>query len=80
MYLEAKGVFDAEDRSKHIAIRKQHPDLDIRFIFYADQKLNKRAKMRYSGWCEKWGYKYCIQKIPDEWLEELEINVKTKRK
>jgi hypothetical protein len=72
MYLEAKGIFEYEDRRKHVAISKQHPEHDIRFIFYSDYKLNKNAKMRYSGWCDKHGFKYCIQTIPKEWLEELE--------
>jgi hypothetical protein len=71
MYLEAKGIFEADDRRKHVAIKKQHPEHDIRFIFYSDYKLNKNAKMRYSGWCEKHDFKFCIQKIPDEWLKEL---------
>ena len=30
--IETKGRFLAADRRKHIAIKKQHPELDIRFI------------------------------------------------
>ena len=28
-----KGRFTSDDRRKHIAIKKQHPELDIRFVF-----------------------------------------------
>ena len=31
--LEAKGRFTAPDRAKHLHIKAQHPDLDIRFVF-----------------------------------------------
>ena len=43
-----------KDRRKHLAIQKQHPELDIRFVFSnAQAKLYKGSKTRYSGWCEK---------------------------
>ena len=31
--IETKGVWDSEDRKKHILIKAQHPELDIRFVF-----------------------------------------------
>ena len=31
--IETKGQFIAADRRKHLAIKKQHPKLDIRFVF-----------------------------------------------
>ena len=31
--IETKGRFTPEDRRKHLLIKKQHPDLDIRFVF-----------------------------------------------
>ena len=31
--IETKGRFLAIDRRKHLAIKKQHPKLDIRFVF-----------------------------------------------
>jgi len=71
--IETKGIFDQEDRRKHLAIKKQHPELDIRFVFYADNKLYKGAKSRYSDWCKKHGFKYSVGLgIPEEWLFELD--------
>ena len=30
--IETKGMFDSEDRRKHLCIKKQYPKLDIRFV------------------------------------------------
>ena len=52
--VETKGRFIAADRKKHLLIQKQHPDLDIRFVFSNSKaKLNKGAKSTYAQWCEK---------------------------
>lgn len=71
--VEAKGLFEAEDRRKHLDVKRQHPDYDIRFVFYADYKLRKGAKSTYSQWCEKNGFQYAIKEIPDSWLQELDL-------
>ena len=39
--VETKGMFTTMDRRKHIAIKRQHPKLDIRFIFE-----NSKRKLR----------------------------------
>ena len=31
--VETKGIFSASDRRKHVEIQRQHPKLDIRFVF-----------------------------------------------
>ena len=31
--LEVKGFWSTADRRKHLCIKKQHPELDIRFVF-----------------------------------------------
>ena len=86
--IETKGMFDNADRRKHIAIKEQHPELDIRFVFSnANAKLYKGAKSRYCDWCDKHGFKWAHRVIPQEWLTEkgkplmLErVELKTKRK
>ena len=41
-YIEGKGRWTVDDRHKHLLIREQHPDLDIRFVFSnANAKLYK---------------------------------------
>ena len=74
--IETKGKFDADDRRKHLEIRKQHPDLDIRFVFSnARAKLYKGAKSRYYEWCDKHEFLWANRVIPEAWLKE-----KTKRR
>jgi hypothetical protein len=69
--IETKGVFTTLDRRKHIAIREQHPKLDIRFVFtYSRSKLRKGAKSTYADWCTKQGFYYYDRIIPEEWLKE----------
>lgn len=68
-YIECKGYFDTEDRSKHLLIKQQHPDMDIRFIFMANNKIHKLSTTRYSDWCDKHGFKYAFRQVPEEWLE-----------
>ena len=81
-------IFDSDDRRKHSEIRKQHPELDIRFVFSnARSKLYKGSKSRYYEWCEKNNFKWSHRVIPEKWLKEKNkplnetiIVLKTKRK
>lgn len=67
--IEIKGLFDTEDRSKHLLIKEQHPELDIRFLFQkASAKIRKGSKTSYGDWCEKNGFLYAEGTIPDDWL------------
>tara|TARA_Y100000289_G_C3917091_1_gene148038 strand:+ start:509 stop:934 length:426 start_codon:yes stop_codon:yes gene_type:complete len=71
-YVETKGRFpDARERQKHILIKQQFPDIDIRFVFSnMNTKLYKGSKTTYAQWCEKHGFLYANKVIPDEWLKE----------
>ena len=69
--IETKGRFLAVDRRKHLAIKKQHPRLDIRFVFTNSRsKLSKGAKSTYGEWCIKYGFRYYDRIIPEDWLKE----------
>jgi len=69
--IETKGMFTAADRKKHLVIKKQHPHLDIRFVFEnSNRKLRKGAKTRYYQWCNKYDFDYYDRIIPEEWLKE----------
>jgi hypothetical protein len=69
--IETKGMFTAADRRKHIAIKRQHPKLDIRFVFEnSRRKLRKGAKSTYAEWCIRYGFLYYDRIIPEEWLKE----------
>lgn len=69
--IEGKGLFTSEDRSKHLAVKKQHPHLDVRFVFSRSASpLYKGSKSTYATWCEKNGYPYADKLIPAAWLAE----------
>ena len=69
--VEVKGRFVTADRRKHIEIKKQHPELDIRFVFEnSKKKLQKGAKSSYAQWCIKYGFLYYDRIIPEDWLKE----------
>ena len=69
--IETKGRFLTTDRRKHLCIKKQHPKLDIRFVFTNSRsKLSKGAKSTYAEWCIKYGFKYYDRIIPEDWLTE----------
>jgi len=69
--IESKGLFTAQDRRKHLLIKKQHPDLDIRFVFESiKRKLSKKSKTTYADWCNRYGFLYHLKLIPSEWIDE----------
>jgi hypothetical protein len=69
--IESKGRFVAADRKKHILVKKQHKDLDIRFVFSNSRaKISKGSKTTYGDWCTKHGFLYSDKLIPIEWIKE----------
>lgn len=61
IYLETKGYFRPEAKRKMVAVKKQHPELDIRIIFYSSSKTNIR-------WALKHDFKFAFHQIPEDWL------------
>lgn len=69
IFVETKGRFVTADRKKHLLIKDQHPELDIRFLFQnANNRLSKKSKTTYAQWCKKHGFLYAEKVIPVEWL------------
>ena len=62
-YIEAKGYFRPEHKRKMAAVKKLHPAMDIRIVFYSFDKRNVR-------WAEKNGFPYSIGQIPENGLNE----------
>ena len=69
--IEAKGFFQARERTRALAIKEQHPSLDIRFVFgNSNNKLYTGSKTTYAEWCDRNGFKYSDTTIPEEWIKE----------
>lgn len=74
--IECKGLFETVDRQKHLYIKRQYPNLDVRFVFTNPaNKIYKGSKTTYGKWCEKYGFKYSKKVIPIDWFKEQNKNV-----
>lgn len=70
IFVETKGRFLTDDRKKHLLIKAQHPELDIRFLFQnSKSKISKGSKTTYADWCTKYGFKFADKEIPADWLK-----------
>lgn len=71
VFVEAKGYFSPQDRKKLLALRRAHPDLDLRLLF--ERPENKIGKGPHSATYAKWatanGFKWAKGPgIPQEWV------------
>lgn len=75
--VETKGRFVVDDRKKHLLLKQQHPDLDVRFVFSRSAtRISKTSKTTYAAWCEKYGFTYADKRIPTAWLNESVCPIK----
>ena len=69
--IETKGRWTTEDRKKHLLIKDQHPELDIRFVFQnPNGKIRKGSKTTHADYCEKHNILWSDKVIPTAWLKE----------
>ncbi len=69
-FVEYKGYFKPADRKKHLLIKKQHPTIDLRFVFQNPwNRLNKRSKTTYADWCDRHGFLWAEGSLPKSWLK-----------
>jgi len=77
--VETKGIWDSDDRKKHLLIREQHPEIDIRFVFTRSKaRIRKGSKTTYADICDGKArgafkgviWRYADKLIPEEWLNE----------
>lgn len=74
--IEVKGRFLTEDRQKHLLIKQQHPELDIRFVFSnSRQRISKKSKTTYADWCTKHNFQFADETIPEQWVKEQKQDV-----
>ena len=72
IYLETKGYWDAADRRKVLAVKRDNPDVDLRMVFQSPYNtISKKSKTTYAIWCEKHEIPWTsYQEIPFDWLIE----------
>lgn len=75
--VETKGRLVTQDRQKHILVKDQHPNLDIRFVFSrSSTRISKQSKTSYAQWCQSKGFLYADKLIPVAWINEP-VNVQS---
>jgi hypothetical protein len=57
--IEVKGYLDADDRRKMLAVKKQHPNRRIIFLFQRPDSRIPRMKVTHAEWAEKHGFECC---------------------
>jgi hypothetical protein len=63
LLIESKGRFMPDDMAKHLAVKQQHPDVEVVFVFQNKNTWFRKAKTRsYAKWCEENGFRYCDMK------------------
>lgn len=68
--IEAKGLLDRDSKRKMVAVKKQHPELDIRFVFMKADKKVPGSKQTHGQWATKNGFPWADGTIPEEWLRD----------
>lgn len=68
--IETKGRLMPDERRKHLAVRAQNPELDIRFCFMEAHKKMPGTKSTHAQWATRNGFLWCDGSIPKEWLDE----------
>jgi hypothetical protein len=60
IFIETKGWLSSSiERKKYELIKKQYPNLDLRFIFANPNKYCGGTKYSHATWAKKQGFKYC---------------------
>lgn len=69
-FIEVKGWFPSDQRSKLLAVMLRHPTLPLFVALQRPhQKLNKTSKTSLCQWCEKHGIAWCPTPIPPDFLQ-----------
>ncbi len=70
VYLETKGYWDAADRRKVLAVKRDNPLIDLRMVFQSPYNtISKKSKTTYAQWCDRHDIPWtAYHEIPLEWL------------
>ena len=67
--IEAKGFLSRDDMIKFMAVSRQYPTLNLRFVF-SNSKLQTHERERYSTWAKRAGFPFTdVDEIPMSWFK-----------
>ena len=74
IHVECKGhplAWKGETRNKHQDIKKQYPEMDLRFVFNnKNAKISRTSKTTNAQWCKRQGFECASGLIPLALIEE----------
>ena len=70
VYLETKGYWDAADRRKILAVKRDNPLIDLKMVFQSPYNtISKKSKTTYAQWCDRHEIpSTAYHEIPLDWL------------
>jgi hypothetical protein len=73
LFVETKGHFTPDDRRKLLAVKEQHPGIDLRLLFQrAGTKIRKGSKTTYGAWATQNGFEWAEgTRMPRAWMKEV---------
>lgn len=73
VYLETKGQFKSQDRTKHECLKNQQSDRDIRLVFYRPHDVTTKGNRgeTYAEWCNRKDIPWSSRSLPWEWIKEF---------
>ena len=77
--IEAKGFFRTHAQRALKAVKKKHPKLDIRFVFYNQNQKVQGSNLKCYEWAVKYKFKFADKNIPEEWITNDSTKNKKKR-
>lgn len=69
-FIEVKGLLDRESKAKMIAVKRQNPDADIRFLFMQADKRIPGTKQTHGQWATRNGFLWAEGVAPEEWFTD----------
>lgn len=80
IYIEAKGYFKPGKRAAMEDFVRSNPNVDLRFVFGADNWLTGKRVKKYSDWAKSLKVKYAIKEVPDKWIAEARRQLSADRR
>lgn len=76
VYIETKGLWTSADRQKACLIKEQHPEINILYVLYRNQKLSKKSSTTYIDWATKNGLDVCTFSDVEAWTNYIRKFIK----
>src|SRR6185503_19337235 len=77
-YIEVKGYLDYDDRLKMLAVKKEHPELNIVLLSMKPFQKLPRQKQTHAEWAEANGFPWTsLDKLNKKWISSIGSSAQT---